>query len=451
MQPVEDKKNAFILDHSIINDSRTCFNMINDYLPSGDIFIDYDFVSVSQNNKLKTFIVTHGVKINSNIIEITNSTEFQKNTKNFKIIIKKYENNLQISEMNKLLKIYKELIENYNVVICTTSVDVKLECLIKDVKCEMYTNNTNKNIGMCTNKENPKINQFDYNNENKTLERFIENDWKLVVDKDIYGFKPTSFKQKAYLDLLLDDNISLVLCSGCAGTGKTFLACLTGIFKMLDESKYTNIVLSRATIDIGENSIGFLPGTKEEKMSHWIQPMKDNLDVILKKVKENDKNKNTINKDVCEIETFEYSTMLTLSKKQRKKEQKKIRKTTKLTYIDAIKKQNIDEYKVETFIKNEKIKIECISFFRGRTFVDTFCIIDEAQNLTMHEIKTIITRIGKGSKLIMIGDVEQSDLTKKNNDFYDTIVKMSNNDIVGVIQLDKSVRSDIASLAVSLL
>ena len=105
----------------------------------------------------------------------------------------------------------------------------------------------------------------------------------------------------------------------------------------------------------------------------------------------------------------------------------------------------------DDLIKSEKIKIECLSFFRGRTFTDTFCIIDEAQNLTMHEIKTIITRIGSGSKLVLMGDLEQSDVKKKNTDFFDVIQKMSYNNIVGTIELDNPVRSEVASLAVKLL
>lgn len=475
MLPVEDKKTMFILDCSIVCNSSACFNIIHDYSQLGNIFINYDFISNSQNYKLKRLIIANGVKTSDDMIEIentfgtniANTTETAANTESqvnenakYKIIVQKHKNSRQINDAEKLFETYKILSLEYDPIIFTLSMDVKLECKLRDIQCELYSNNSDGKIGIYSGQVAPKLNQFKYDENNKTLERFVDDKWKFVNNTEIYGFNPLSYKQKGYLDLLLDDNISLVLCSGSAGTGKTFLACLTGVFKMLEHEKYTNIVLSRATIDIGDNSIGFLPGSKEEKMSHWVQPMKDNLDIILKKVKETNKNKKTNLKteskdddsnDSCDVETFEYSTMLTLSKKQRKKQQKKFRKTTRFSYVDTSKKQEEDEWKVESFIKDEKIKIECISFFRGRTFVDTFCIIDEAQNLTTHEIKTIITRIGKGSKLIMIGDTEQCDLKKQNNDFSNTIKQMAGHAIVGVIALDATVRGGLCDLAIKLL
>jgi len=187
-------------------------------------------------------------------------------------------------QIDGLIEQYNTLTENYEPVIFTLSMDVMLECKFKKIYCELYVNNYDGRLGIYDiyGKVAPKLNQFKYDEENKTLERFMGYNWKFVDNKEIYGFNSLSYKQKAYTDLLLDENISLVLCSGCAGTGKTFLACLTGIYQMLENNKYSNMVLSRATIDIGDNSIGFLPGSKEEKMSHWVQPMKDNLEIILK-------------------------------------------------------------------------------------------------------------------------------------------------------------------------
>jgi len=199
------------------------------------------------------------------------------------------------------------------------------------------------------------------------------------------------------------------------------------------ENKYSNIIISRATIDIGDNSIGFLPGKKEDKMSHWIQPMKDNIDLILSKINVKDIEQPNIKND----ENFNKKNKNYSNRIQKKKRTQNI---------------SIDEpITTDLLINSAKVNIECISFFRGRTFIDTFCIIDEAQNLNHHEIKTIITRIGKGSKLILMGDLEQSDLKKTNTDFYDIINKMANHSVVGVIKLDNTVRSGVASLAVKLL
>lgn len=436
MLSLENKKKAFVVDYTIINSLSVCNNIFEEKILLGDIFVNYDFVSTSLNFKLKKTIVVEGVRTQNDIIEIAQSGSDNK------IIIKKNKQSWSIYDE------YYALTQQYEPKIITISIDTLLECKLKNIDCELYVNDSDGRIGLYTGNGLPKQNQFKYDDQFKTLERYVNNDWKFVDNMELYGFNPLTYKQKGYLDLLLDENVSLVLCSGSAGTGKTFLACLAGIHKMFENKAYNEMVISRATVDIGDNSIGFLPGSKEEKMSHWIQPMKDNLDVILKKVKPE---KETESQDSCDgIETFEYSAMLTLSKKQRKQQQKKLRKTTKFSYVEQKKIKDV-ELTTDSMIKSEKLKIECISFFRGRTFLDTFCIIDEAQNLTIHEIKTIITRIGKGSKLVMIGDTEQSDLKKKNTDFCDVIKKMAGHEMVGVIQLDKSVRSDIASLAVALL
>ena len=451
MLPSGNKKRAFVLDYSVVNNLSACFNIIQEKILLGDVFINYDFVLSSTNNKLKRYIVENGIKTTSGVVEILNQDNSNK------IIIEKKQGwNINEACNTSGATTGNTLLQNYEPQVMTLSMDTLLECKMKNIECNLYVNDSDGRIGIYTDSDGaiaPKHNQFKYDDENKTLEKFTGTDWKFIDNVELYGFNPLTYKQKAYLDLLLDDKVSLVMCSGPAGTGKTFMACLAGVHKMLEEKTYESIVISRATIDIGDNSIGFLPGSKEEKMSHWVQPMKDNLDIILKKVKpeKHDETSRTSSNSSGDIETFEYSAMLTLSKKQKKKQQKKIRKTTRFSYTDTSKKPENEDHTTDSLISDEKIKIECISFFRGRTFVDTLCIIDEAQNLTIHEIKTIITRIGKGSKLIMIGDTEQSDLKKKNTDFCDVIKKMAGHSMVGVIQLDKSVRSDLASLAVSLL
>jgi|SaaInlStandDraft_4_1057021.scaffolds.fasta_scaffold02469_3 predicted ribonuclease YlaK len=447
------EKKAFVLDYGIVNDTSTCFDMISKLSKAGNVFINYDFVTSSANNKLKNYIVFNGILAEDDVITIKND-QVSNNIVTHDVFIKKF--NKQHDRNNILNNMYEKLRDQqYSVTIYTLSMNVMLECKLSKVNCELYNNTAINNVGFYNcNDDNlhinsdPKENQFKYNHEDKTLEKFSRGNWKFVDNSEIYGFNPLSYRQKAYLDLLLDDSINLVLCSGPAGTGKTFMACLAGIHKMLEVKKYTNMVLSRATIDIGDNSIGFLPGSKEEKMSHWIQPMKDNLDTILKKV--NDIHGDNDSEGSSEIESIEYSARLTLSKKQRKKQQKNVRRTTSFSYVNSHKKSD-DKYTVESLMKNKQVNIECLSFFRGRTFTDTFCIIDEAQNLTMHEIKTIITRIGSGSKLVMIGDIEQSDLKHKNTDFCDVINKMMGHEMVGVVQLDKSLRSGLASLAVSIL
>jgi len=437
-------KCAFLLDNSIVSNTNVCFNVINDYCMLGSIYIYINDILSSENTKLKKYIIDNSVQ-SDNMLKITNE--------HISIIV---------HNIGGIYEHYFVLLENISPKIITISHDVMLGCKLKNIQCELYSMGLENKLGFYNgNNKNPKNNQFKYDTDTKELSRYTENQWKIVSDIKIYNFSPINCKQKAYLDLLMDDNIKLVLCSGSAGSGKTFVACLSAIYDMLDNNKYSEMVVSRATIDIGDNSIGFLPGTKEEKMNPWIQPIKDNLDSILKQKYSNSKNQNNdennidnndIDKndiDKNDIGKNDIDSFIILSKKERKKIQKKFRKYNRSSKYNYSVPH--DELTANSLIKSEKLKIECLSFFRGRTFNKTICIIDEAQNLTSHEIKTIITRIGDGSKLIMIGDIDQSDLKKKNSDFSDVINKMYGNDIVGVIHLDRTVRSDIASLAVKIL
>lgn len=452
----ESKKKGFVLDNTIINDCRLCNEVFNQLSKIGDIFINHNLVIFSLNYELKNMIIDKGVLRSNNTIEIDNNN-----------------NNIIIRKTNTFYNIYDEynllLSQEYEPIIMTTSIDVLLESKFKNMTAEIFKSKYCDNLGINTDGVDPKLNQFRYMNviddekKSEVLERYYNDNWNVIDNIDIYGFTPLSNRQKCYVDLLNDDNINLVMCIGSAGSGKTFLACLLGLYKVLNVKKYNEIIISRSTIDIGNNSIGFLPGSKEDKMSHWVQPMKDNFDIILKKIKsDNFKSENIKQSDQSNEIDYDmygsYGPIMNLSKKQKKKQKKlqlsQIKKNPNIDNANinyANDYDNIKNITTDSLINSEKIKIECLSFFRGRTFLNTFCIIDEAQNLTTHEIKTIITRVGTGSKLVMIGDIEQSDLKNKNADFLNATNKLSGNKSVGVIQLDKSVRSDIAKLAVEVL
>lgn len=428
--PLPNKKNAFLLDSSILNNTNVCFGVIDEYLTHSDIFFNLSTVLMSNNIKLKNYIIVNAKKYENDILKIKLGDNF--------ITIQ--------GNQRSLVEQYHELKKMFDLKVLTISQNIVLECKMNNIECEMYSAELNDKTKFYVDDMNktPKRNQFKYNSNNNELCRYVDKMWRIIDDKSIYAFTPINYKQKAYMDLLLDDKIKLVLCTGSAGTGKTFLSCLAGIHDMLDNKKYSNIVVSRATIDIGENSIGYLPGTKEEKMDPWIQPIKDNLENIIRK--RSGFVDNNENDDNNEDDTI---SILMMSKKDRKKLQKRNRKNNRYQHINTIKKK--ENITIDSLIKTDRLKIECISFFRGRTFLNTLCIIDEAQNLTYHEMKTIITRIGEGSKLVMMGDIDQSDLKNKNTDFIDLINKMGGTNIVGAIHLDGTVRSDIASLAVKLL
>ena len=171
----------------------------------------------------------------------------------------------------------------------------------------------------------------------------------------IWGINARNREQNFALNLLLDPDIDFVTLQGSAGTGKTLLTIAAGLTQVLDQNRYTEIIMTRVTIPVGED-IGFLPGTEEEKMTPWMGALMDNLEVL-------------------------HSTQ---------------------------EGGSFGRGATEDLLKN-KIKIRSLNYMRGRTFLNRFIIIDEAQNLTSKQIKTLITRAGPGSKIICLGDIKQID------------------------------------------
>jgi PhoH-like ATPase len=230
-----------------------------------------------------------------------------------------------------------------------------------------------------------------YNSFQKTYSR--------VLKHKAYGIEPRNAEQTFAIDSLLRDEIQLVTITGKAGTGKTLLALAAAIEQ---RQKYTQIFLARPIVPLSNRDIGFLPGDVKEKIGPYMQPLFDNLDVI--------KNK--------------FST------------------TSK------------DFQKIEEMQKSDKLIITPLAYIRGRSLSNVFFIVDEAQNLTPHEIKTIITRAGEGTKMVFTGDIEQIDtpyLDMKSNGLSYLTDKMLGQDIFAHINLLKGERSYLAELASNLL
>jgi len=219
------------------------------------------------------------------------------------------------------------------------------------------------------------------------------------MPNSVSGIRPLNMQQRMAFDLLLDDSVSLVTLMGKAGTGKTLLALAAGLKKVTDDGAYNRMLVSRPVIPLGKD-IGYLPGAKEEKLSHWMQPLFDNLEYILS-----------------------------------------VHKRPNLKSIDSI-------------INNSMVEIEAITYIRGRSLPNMYIIIDEAQNLSPHEIKTIVSRAGEKTKVVLTGDPYQIDspyLDSNSNGLSYLVEAFKGQRIYGHVVLEHSERSMLAELAAELL
>jgi PhoH-like ATPase len=219
-------------------------------------------------------------------------------------------------------------------------------------------------------------------------------------DPEAWGIKALNREQHFALNLLLNDRISMVTLVGSAGTGKTLLALAAGLLKSLDEKKYRRVLVSRPIVPMGKD-IGYLPGTKDEKLMNWMQPIFDNLEFILDK-----------------------------------------------GHLQS-ESEDVDD-KVQYLLDSHKLELEALTYIRGRSIPKQFMIIDEAQNLTPHEIKTIVSRAGVGTKIIMTGDPYQIDnpyLDASSNGIVYLAERFKGQELFGHITLSKSERSPLAALA----
>nr|NJM02773.1 PhoH family protein [Desulfobacula sp.] len=222
---------------------------------------------------------------------------------------------------------------------------------------------------------------------------------KRIQPRTCYGIKPRNSEQTFALNAMLNPDIPLVTLSGKAGTGKTLLALAAAL-----ENKhlYRQIFVARPVVPLSNKDIGFLPGDVASKLDPYMQPLYDNLSVIQAHFNEN----------------------------------------------------NTNSKQIRQLVEEEKIVITPISYIRGRSIVKVFFIVDEAQNLTPHEVKTIITRAGEGTKIVFTGDIFQIDhpyLDSQTNGLAFIIEKMKGQRVYAHINLEKGERSELAELAAKIL
>lgn len=229
-------------------------------------------------------------------------------------------------------------------------------------------------------------------------------------NKNLFGVAAKNLEQQFAIDLLLDNDVKLVVLSGPSGTGKTLLTIAAGLYNLMERSdhKYEKLIIMKPIVSVGKD-LGILPGTKEEKLSPYLASYYDNINFLMKNSQKGNKGKGN---------------------------------TT-----------TIDPY-LSLMIENGTIEIEAISYLRGRSLPNAFIIIDEIQNSSMHELKTILTRIGEGSKIVLIGDESQIDnmsLSVGSNALVTAINKFADYPIAGSVLLTKGERSELATLAAEIL
>lgn len=221
--------------------------------------------------------------------------------------------------------------------------------------------------------------------------------------KPVFGILPRNVQQTMALDLLLNDEIKLVTLIGSAGTGKTLLAVAAGMARVFTDGHFEKLLVARPIMPMGRD-IGFLPGDKDEKLASWMQPIFDNLSYLM-------------------------STR-------------------------GAPNQNAEsrpaEHRIEKLMADGRLVLEPLTYIRGRSIPHQFIIVDEAQNLSPHEVKTIISRVGEDTKIVLTGDIEQIDhpyLDASSNGLSYTVDRMKGQGLVGHVTLAKSERSSLASLA----
>lgn len=222
---------------------------------------------------------------------------------------------------------------------------------------------------------------------------------------DVWGIKARNREQRCAVELLLNDEIRLVTLVGRAGTGKTLLALAAGLQKASEENVYRKLLVSRPVVPMG-NDLGFLPGDMDEKLRPWMQPLHDNLELLF------------ANKEA------------------------------------GRGKERSAGNPLDNLLDLGLVDIEALTYIRGRSIPGQYFILDEAQNLTPHEVKTVITRVGEGTKIVLTGDPYQIDhpyLDSSSNGLTYLVEKFKGEALAGHITLTKGERSELAEMAANLL
>ena len=274
----------------------------------------------------------------------------------------------------------------------------RVEILVDEQDIDKFYDN--KEIFINENKTTLYPNQFvmliSNSNEKKTALARFKNDLtplKKIIPSNtrIWNTIPRNKEQQFALELLMDPQIPVVSLVGKAGSGKTLLALAAGLEQTFENNIYKKIVVTKPVEPVGKD-IGFLPGTMEEKMMPWLAPIQDNLQFLM----------------------------------------------------------GDDKATLDLYMEKGKIEVEAMTFIRGRSISNAFIVIDEVQNMTQHEIKTVLTRVGEGTKIVLTGDIEQIDnvyIDATNNGLSYVVERLKQEQITGHVTLLKGERSKVATIA----
>ena len=221
--------------------------------------------------------------------------------------------------------------------------------------------------------------------------------------KPIFGVMARNAQQVMALDLLLDDEVKLVSLLGMAGSGKTLLAMAAGMHKVFQDKAYDKLLAARPIIPLGRD-IGFLPGDKDEKLALWMQPIFDNLAYLL---------------------------------------------STRGSHLNQAESQTTEQ-RIDRLMEDGKLVLEPLTYIRGRSIPHQYMVVDEVQNLTPHEVKTIVSRAGERTKIVLTGDINQIDnpyLDASSNGLSSLVERVKGSPICGHVTLAKTERSELARLA----
>ncbi|MFA5999116.1 MAG: PhoH family protein [Candidatus Babeliales bacterium] len=247
------------------------------------------------------------------------------------------------------------------------------------------------------------------------------------------------------LDLLLDNDISMVSLTGPAGTGKTFLTLFVGLYNVLVSNEYYKMTIARSVVPLGHD-IGFLPGDVQEKLRGWMQPMYDNVDMITRLLAAQEG-------AFHDNEEQPYEDSGRHSRFHEENRHSRNRRFPKKNFHRREQRSN-PIISLDDLINQRKVSLEAISYMRGRSIARHFIFIDEAQNLTTHEIKTLLSRVASGSKIILSGDPYQIDvpyLDFSTNGLVVATDRFKGQSIFGSVFLPTSERSEISRLVQELL